>query len=136
VTATRRDLIVMSQSCDLAVGQEKVQEVLLCQLWRRSQVANIRPFNKPGAFSQVAKGQNYGFHLLPACTAAGFESELRIVDFGRVYSLPLPYLRRFMMGRQHLRLLPPYSEHLSQAFARFFMRVGLPQPIPPEQLQG
>jgi hypothetical protein len=24
-----------------------------------------------------------------------------------------------------LRLLPPYREHLSQAFARFFMRVGL-----------
>ncbi len=25
-----------------------------------------------------------------------------------------------------LRLLPPYREHLSQAFARFFMRVVLP----------
>ena len=30
-----------------------------------------------------------------------------------------------------LRLLPPYGEHLSQAFARFFMRVGLPVDIPP-----
>jgi hypothetical protein len=28
-------------------------------------------------------------------------------------------------------LLPPYREHLSQAFARFFMRVGLPVDIPP-----
>jgi hypothetical protein len=26
---------------------------------------------------------------------------------------------------------PPYREHLSQAFARFFMRVGLPQPVDP-----
>lgn len=25
-----------------------------------------------------------------------------------------------------LRLCPPYREHLSQSFARFFMRVGLP----------
>jgi hypothetical protein len=33
-------------------------------------------------------------------------------------------------GRR-LRLLPPYREHLSQAFARFFMRVGLPVDIPP-----
>jgi len=32
---------------------------------------------------------------------------------------------------QRLRLLPPYREHLSQAFARFFMRVGLPSDIPP-----
>ena len=28
-------------------------------------------------------------------------------------------------------LLPPYREHLSQAFARFFMRVGLPLDIAP-----
>jgi hypothetical protein len=28
-------------------------------------------------------------------------------------------------------LLPPYREHLSQAFARFFMRVGLPVEVPP-----
>ena len=28
------------------------------------------------------------------------------------------------------RLMSPYLEHLSQAFARFFMRVGLPSSIP------
>ena len=27
---------------------------------------------------------------------------------------------------KRLRLCPPYREHLSQAFARYFMRVGLP----------
>ena len=32
---------------------------------------------------------------------------------------------------QRLRLLPPYREHLGQAFARYFMRVGLPVDIPP-----
>jgi hypothetical protein len=32
---------------------------------------------------------------------------------------------------KRLRLLPPYREHLSQSFARFFMRVGLPIDIPP-----
>jgi len=31
---------------------------------------------------------------------------------------------------KRLRLLPPYREHLSQAFARFFIRVGLPVDIP------
>jgi len=30
-----------------------------------------------------------------------------------------------------LRLLSPYKEHLSQSFARFFMRVGLPIDIDP-----
>ncbi|MBD5492017.1 MAG: hypothetical protein HDR16_07880 [Lachnospiraceae bacterium] len=31
----------------------------------------------------------------------------------------------FKNGKR-LRLCPPYREHLSQAFARYFMRVGLP----------
>ena len=31
---------------------------------------------------------------------------------------------------RRLRLLPPYREHLSQSFARFFMRVGLPIDTP------
>jgi hypothetical protein len=30
-----------------------------------------------------------------------------------------------------VRLLPPYREHLAQAFARFFIRVGLPVDVPP-----
>jgi hypothetical protein len=32
-------------------------------------------------------------------------------------------------GHSRFRLLPPYREHLSQAFARFFMRVGLTIPV-------
>jgi hypothetical protein len=35
------------------------------------------------------------------------------------------------VGRPRLRLRPPYVEYLSQAFARHFMRVGLPQPVTP-----
>lgn len=53
-------------------------------------------------------------------------------DFRRGYSLPLAFLRkRALLDSRRLRLLPPYREHLSQAFARFFMRVGLPVDIPP-----
>jgi hypothetical protein len=88
-----RDVIVMSQSCDLVKGREKVEEVLVC--------------------------------------TPGFEREARIVEFRRVYSLPIAYVRRHVRVASHLRLLPPYREHLSQAFARFFMRVGLPMDIPP-----
>jgi len=40
-------------------------------------------------------------------------------------------LRQGNVPGYHLRLLSPYREHLSQAFARFFMRVGLPVDIPP-----
>jgi hypothetical protein len=55
---------------------------------------------------------------------------IHIVDFGRVFSLPMEYVQRHAENQgSRLRLRPPYREHLSQAFARFFMRVGLPQNI-------
>jgi hypothetical protein len=53
------------------------------------------------------------------------------VDFHEVFTLPRAFLERQLAqrGQPRLRLLPPYREHLSQAFARFFMRVGLPTPV-------
>ncbi len=52
----------------------------------------------------------------------------RVVDFSDVYTLPRNFLESLLETRDQsrLRLRPPYREHLSQAFARFFMRVGLP----------
>jgi hypothetical protein len=50
----------------------------------------------------------------------------------RVYSLLVAFLRKTsLLNGRRLRLLPPYRENASQAFARFFMRVGLPVDIPP-----
>ncbi len=48
-----------------------------------------------------------------------------------VFTLPRPVLESLLKARGVSRpqLLPPYREHLSQAFARFFMRVGLPSPV-------
>ena len=45
--------------------------------------------------------------------------------------LPFSYLTRHAaaLGNRH-RLQSPFLEHFSQAFARFFMRVGLPSSIP------
>ena len=33
-----RDLIVLSQTCDLVKGREKLTEVLLCSVWNRSEL--------------------------------------------------------------------------------------------------
>lgn len=57
----------------------------------------------------------------------------RIVDFHGVYTAPREFLESWNRRRAQprLRLLSPYREHLSQAFARFFMRVGLPVAIGP-----
>ncbi len=80
---------------------------------------------------EARKGRLPNIHLIGACPYVGFEREIRIVDFKRVYSLPVKYVRNRARLSKRLRLLPPYREHLSQSFARFFMRVGLPVDIPP-----
>lgn len=62
------------------------------------------------------------------------EMEVRLVDFHEVFSIPRAFLEKLVSQRiePRVRLLPPYREHLSQAFARFFMRVGLPVSIDKE----
>jgi hypothetical protein len=77
------------------------------------------------------KGRLPSFHLLAESTLDGFKRGVRVVDFRRVYSLPVAFVRKRASLSGRLRLMPPYREHLSQSFARFFMRVGLPIDIPP-----
>jgi hypothetical protein len=50
-----------------------------------------------------------------------------VVDFRRLFTLPKSFLSEFAASSgPRLRLRSPYREHLAQAFARYFMRVGLP----------
>jgi hypothetical protein len=126
-----RDLIVLSQSCDLVEGREKVTDVLLCAVWQRTEITTGH-LATPKGMEEARRGNLPGFHVLAACILPNLEREVRLVDFRRVYSLPINFLRRRaeLVG-ERIRLLPPYREHLAQAFARFFMRVGLPVDIPP-----
>ena len=124
-----RDLIVMTQSCDLGKGHEgKTEDVLLCAVWKRSELPPS--LSKDSEMENARKGRFPALHVLAASALPNFEREVRVVDFKRVYSLPVAFVRKRASGGQRLRLLPPYREHLSQSFARYFMRVGLPIDIP------
>jgi len=126
-----RDTVVMSQTCDMVKGRERISEVLLCPVWRRSDLNEGHLATDKG-MENARRGDLPGYHILAACSLPGYEREIRVVDFRRVYSLLLAFVRRWAAERgERIRLLPPYREQLSQAFARFFMRVGLPIDIPP-----
>lgn len=126
----QRDVIVLTQSCDLFLNREKVAEVLLCPLWNRSEFTEGF-LATPKGMEEARRGNLPAFHVISACSLPSMEREVRVVDFRRVYSLPLGFVRKVAaMKQSRLRLLPPYREHLAQAFARFFMRVGLPIDIP------
>src|SRR5205814_9512434 len=89
-------------------------------------------FAKKGRWNEVLKGRIEGLHLLASPTNPADNREAWVVDFREIYSLPFDYLvgQATRLGPRW-RLRSPYLEHFSQAFARFFMRVGLPSTIPP-----
>ncbi len=125
------DIVIMSQSCDLAHG--KIDLVLVCPVWPLAEVERRSDFFRSrNGKESLRQGNVPGYHLLDRCQVPGFESDYLVVDFRNVYGVPFPFLLELTQTRgQRVRLLPPYREHLSQAFARFFMRVGLPVDIPP-----
>ena len=113
------NLIVVTQSCDLL--KKEVTQVLLCSHfptdgYGQEMLESIRKEHRPN------------LHLIEACEIEQHKSEQRIVDFRTVYTLPKDFVTAFLNKQpSRLRLLPPYREHLAQAFARYFMRVGLPR---------
>lgn len=125
------DVAIMSQSCDLE--QKKIDLVLVCPIWPLSEFEKRSEFFKSKKGKEALRQGNVpGYHLLNKCEIDGFITDYLVVDFRTVYSVPLDFLLDLALRRgRRLRLLPPYREHLSQAFARFFMRVGLPVDIPP-----
>lgn len=124
------DVIIMSQSCE--IQNEKLDFVMLCPFWPLSEIEKENDFFKSDKGKEsLRRGYLPGYHLLNKCDIENFKTEYLVVDFKNVYSISYTFLKEFSKNQgNRLRLLPPYREHLSQAFARFFMRVGLSVDIP------
>jgi hypothetical protein len=140
----RNRVVVMTQACDLAQG--KARNVILCPVyhlddykteWEKAQKTAgrpVRPTEWPSKIAEIKKGR-----ILNLCLLAGSDSKkpggvsipCQVVDFLEVFSMPLEIVKTWVLSQNtnRLRLLPPYREHLSQAFARYFMRVALPVDI-------
>ncbi|MCB9882373.1 MAG: hypothetical protein H6834_11335 [Planctomycetes bacterium] len=124
------DLIVMTQTCDLVIGREKVEHVLLCEVVECQAIREGHLSTAKG-MEDARRGNLPRYHVLERCQLEGLTRDHRIVYFDRVFTLPLDLVRVEAQRSQRLRLLPPYREHLAQSFARYFMRVGLPIDIAP-----
>ena len=137
IQADQADLIVITQSCDLEHG--KVSLVAMCPVW------SLAAFEKAQAsqgrsksvqawreyWNNVRKGRSATLHLLASPTAPTESRAALLVDFRAIFSLPFDYLTRHagQLGDRCL-LRSRFQEHISQAFARSFMRVGLPSSVP------
>jgi hypothetical protein len=136
------DIIVMTQACDLE--HDKVSDVVLCphyalsffrdEVWKPDQEQKKQKTNSEAwqkYYKAIANGHLWNLCVLNSSSIDGHAMEHRIVDFHMIYTVPRDFLESLLQHRRkpRLRLVPPYREHLSQAFARFFMRVGLPAPL-------
>ncbi len=131
VSVGKADLVVVTQTCDLE--NQKARFVALCPIHslEKFSAVNSRFANK-NERNEIRKGRYEGLHMLASPGNPSDNLQALIVDFREIYSLPFGYLCRHAEScGLRWRLQSPFLEHLSQAFARFFMRVGLPSSIPP-----
>ena len=108
-------------------------DILLdCPVYSKTELNESRPFHSNDGWEEARKGKYPGYHVLNKCEIRGHELDFMIVDLRRIFTLSIAAVREFAAagGKSRIRLLPPYREHLAQAFARFFMRIGLPVDIP------
>jgi len=125
--------IIMSQSCDLRPrkegkkkGEDRIDNVVFCP------VHTLKEFEEKlrdgDVRTQLSRGRRIGFYLLPQTPSkALFKGDLLVADFHNTFSLPIKIVRQLILPKgRRLRIKSPYRESLSQAFARFFMRVALP----------
>ena len=123
------NLIVVTQSCDLA--NSKVSHVALCPIYTLPEFEGGNP-GVAKNWESIRQGRMEGLHLLGSQTDPRDNQSSLVVDFRQIYSLPFQYASTHAKSQtKRFRLRSPFLEHFSQAFARFFMRVGLPSPIPP-----
>lgn len=124
------DLIILTQSCDLV--NDKVAELLLARVVSWAQVVR----DEIGRGNEAVKSSKFRKQLVdgvvPSLSLLHKREqepslEWSVVTFHWLYTLPKTFLSDFAASLgPRLRLQSPYREHLAQAFARYFMRVGLP----------
>lgn len=125
------DGIILTQACDLA--NSKVNDIILCSITSKTDFENIQiqlgksKNSIDSNIDSIRKGQQYAYHIINNFKNDEFEQDFYIINFKEIFSIPTYLAKEIAQSNgKRLRLCPPYREHLSQAFARYFMRVGLP----------
>ena len=133
VVVNKMDAIILTQSCDLV--NKNIDNILVCRYFSLSEFFNeiqteqsLNAKRKKSVLDNLRKGHLVSYHLLNK--QEGIFDDYLVVDFKNVYGIHRSTLSKIIKNSgTRVRLLPPYREHLSQAFARYFMCVGLPQDI-------
>lgn len=135
---TSIDVVIMTQSCDIL--NEKVKSLILCPVQSLDDfIVGVRRVGRDwsdGMSEKMRQGNLPGYHLIRDSSAEEVTLPISVVNFHDIYTASVARVREFASSiGKRLRLCPPCKEHLAQSFARFFMRVGLPEDIPAESIK-
>lgn len=125
------DLIVLTQTCYIENGP-KVEDILLALVQNYDSTADDKRFgylrSKEGKKGLI-EGNNNAFVLLPE-NDEGVEFGWSFVNFHYLYTVPYAYIQQIANSSPNrLRLSSPYLEHVSQSFAKYMMKVALPETL-------
>lgn len=126
------NVVVMTQSCDLKdFGDEN--HVILCPRYvlKEARTASGKRLANTDGWAKLIRGNIVGSHLINKCDLGNHEFDYQVIDLQYMFTVPYAAVKWIAANRgDRVRLLPPYREHLAQAFTRQFMRVGLPIDLP------
>jgi hypothetical protein len=133
VDIEERDLIVMTQSCDLVQGQRRGNaDVVLCgvPLLSDLSMAQGHVLANKSTRQNLPKYSVMGWHVLERSTHAEVVRGQSAVNFGQVFTVPYEFVRQTAdLSGKRLRLRSPYREFLAQRFGQFFARIALSDSI-------
>jgi hypothetical protein len=118
------DGIILTQTCDIPKPAQNRLLVAQIQLYRDIAEQRGGYFRKERYREELRAGVTISEFLLPP--ASGYLDDWSVVNFRELFTVNRS---RVQSGDGYIGLASPYREHLGQAFARFMMRVGLPQPF-------
>lgn len=134
--------VVMNQDCDLnsdhlkkEKGRQSIPSILLCPAYQADQFFNgqhieswnIKPMNKGESEKVMNNDEMKRFHYLYGDSKNGVP-EL-VIDFKHFYTIPRDLLYDKLDDLYIVTISELYREELSQRFANFLSRIGLPEAI-------
>lgn len=120
--------VVLTQTCDIPKASQ--QTVLLAEIDSYDDVVARRGNGQDGKKWRKKLVDNEGVadFLIPPCPSVGLGWSL--ANFRELFILPkVQFEGDPLRSVTRAAIASPYREHLSQAYARFVMRVGLPNTL-------
>lgn len=126
------DLIVMSHTCDLVEGREKVGRVVLCAIHDFADLVALADGELATAANRKLLGKNQigRMQLLPSRDEGDVRRKHSVLMFHQVFTGDLKQLRDHMERQgKRLRMKSPFREFVAQRFGAFFARIALESEI-------